>query len=245
MSLIIIRAVDFETTGLPPEGDLAKDAAKRLGAYPAIVEIGWCDLCVSPNSASADWLVDVPVSHLVNPGKAIPPEASAIHHITDDDVKGSPDRTAIRPLLVGKAAVFAAHNAAFEQAFFTGAGLPWICTLKAARRVWPNAPSHSNQALRYWLGLKTDSSLASPAHRAGPDAYVTALLLRRLFESGATLEQMLEWTTLPSLLPQVTFGKHRGKSWSELPLDYLEWLANKSDMDVDTKFTAKHWIDAQ
>ena len=49
-------------------------------------------------------------------------------------------------------------------------------------------------------------------------------------------------TTVP-LLPKVTFGKHRGQAWSELPGDYLSWLVNKSDMDADTKFTARHWLD--
>jgi exodeoxyribonuclease X len=53
---------------------------------------------------------------------------------------------------------------------------------------------------------------------------------------------MIEWTAGPSLLPRITFGKHRGANWSDVPFDYLEWLAFKSDMDADTKFTAKHWI---
>jgi len=233
---MLIRVIDFETTGFPPEGELARAAAKRLGTYPAIVEIGWCDLIDQET-------VGHPTSTLVNPGRSIPSEASAIHHIIDSDVATSPPREQVRPQLMEAAEAFAAHNASFEQAFFTGGTLPWICTLKAARRIWPDAPSHSNQALRYWLGLEADRETASPAHRAGPDAYVTALLLRSLFHAGATFEQMVEWTKVPSLLPRLAFGKHRGTSWTEVPIDYLEWLAFKSDMGEDEKFTARHYLD--
>jgi exodeoxyribonuclease X len=29
----------------------------------------------------------------------------------------------------------------------------WVCTYKCALRIWPDLPSHGNQALRYHLGL--------------------------------------------------------------------------------------------
>ena len=54
----------------------------------------------------------------------------------------------------------AAHNADFETKFFEPM-LPVICTYKAALRVWPDAPSHSNGALRYWL---EDQGKVSPSH---------------------------------------------------------------------------------
>lgn len=37
--------------------------------------------------------------------------------------------------------------------------------------------------------------------------------------------------------------KHRGKRWEEAPRDYLDWIVRKSDLDEDTKFTAKHYLD--
>jgi exodeoxyribonuclease X len=96
--------------------------------------------------------------------------------------------------------------------------------------------------LRYYLGLDLDEALAMPPHRAGPDTYVTGFILVEALNL-ASVEDMMAWTNAPSLLPRVNFGKHRGQAWSELPGDYLSWLVNKSDMDVDTKFTAKHWLD--
>ena len=29
----------------------------------------------------------------------------------------------------------------------------------------------------------------------------------------------------------INFGKHKGKDWSELEEDYVEWVANKSNVD--------------
>lgn len=215
---MIIRVVDFETTGMPPDA--------------AVVEAGWYDV-----GNSSNWLLGA-TSSLVNPGRPIPPEAMAVHHIEDSDVYGAPAAAAVFDRLNDGADVFAAHHAAFERAFFQGDGHRWICTLKAARRMWPDAPSHSNQTLRYWLKLPLSRSAAEPAHRALPDAYVTAWLLHTLIQAGATIEQMIEWTEQPSLLPRVTFGKHRGLKWSEVNFSYLAWM-QKQDFDEDVLFTVQ------
>ena len=42
----------------------------------------------------------------------------------------------------------------------------------------------------------------------------------------------------------MTFGKHKGQRYDAAPRDYLEWIVNKSDMDEDTKFSAKYWLSA-
>ena len=204
-----------------------------------VCEIGWVDV-YSPYST--EWEVSELTGMLVNPGIPMPPEARSIHHISDADLVGAPPiTTGFLALSKGEPDVFVAHNAAFEQAFFTGGDTKWICTLKVARRLWPECPSHSNQCLRYWLGLELDDALAMPPHRAAPDAFVTAHILVEALKI-ATVEQMIQWTSEPSLLPSVSFGMHRGKAWADLPYDYLGWIVNKSNMDADTKFTAKHWM---
>jgi exodeoxyribonuclease X len=143
---------------------------------------------------------------------------------------------------------FVAHNAKFEREFFAGAGIPWICTRKVGMRLWPDAPNHQNQTFRYFLGidddLTFDNAAAMPPHRAGPDAYVTAHIFARAW-ADATIEEMIDWTNKPSLLPGVmNFGKHKGVLWSACDRGYLQWIANQPDMDEDKKFTAKHYLAA-
>jgi exodeoxyribonuclease X len=220
-----IRVVDLETTGKNPTD--------------AIVEIAAVDLV-------GDEIIVIG-SDLVKPFVPIPPEASAVHHITDSDVSGCPPLEDHLPHYLdysGSAGVsaFAAHNWQFEAQWLGDAigERPAICTYKCALRAWPEAPAHNNQTLRYWLKPKGLSGLiASTAHRALPDAYVTAFILRELLQV-ASFEELVDWTKRPALLPRVNFGKHRGCEWSDVPLDYLAWIIDKSDMSGDIKFTAAH-----
>ena len=75
-----------------------------------------------------------------------------------------------------------------------------------------------------------------PAHRAFPDAYVTAFHLRDMLNE-ASVEQLLEWSRLPGLLPRVRYGPDRGKDWREIDDDSLTGFLG--DRDVDIRFTAE------
>lgn len=216
---MIIRCIDFETTGIPSEAD-----------KHAIVEIGWSDL--------ADGEVSAPHSVLCNPGRPIPHEAMAVHHITNEDVA---DATGILDVL-GVPDYFAAHNADYERQFFA-TDIPMICTYKAALRLWPDAASHSLQFLRYHLALPVHRDLAAMPHRAGPDAYVCAHLMRRILtDDRASIDDMVRWSNGPALLPRCPMGKHRGKKWEDVPTDYLQWVIGAPDMDVNVKANAKHHL---
>jgi exodeoxyribonuclease X len=226
-----IRVIDLETTGFPED------------AVSGICEVGYTDL-------TADWKVHDTVSFLVNPGHPIPPQTRAIHHISDADVVGaiSPDVALMRLMEgMGEDDVFAAHNSKFEQAFFAGGGRRWICTMQCAKHLFPDAPGFSNQTLRYWLNLDEemeDVDRATPPHRAGPDTYVTALILARLV-FASNVDELVRLTTAPVLLRDVTFGKHKGAKWAGLPWDYLNWVATKSDLGADEKHTARHYLGAR
>jgi exodeoxyribonuclease X len=223
---MLLKVIDFETDGMPPDA--------------RICEVGYCDVRTYDSDPAE---IGDPVGMLIHTGRPMPPDARAIHHISAVDlVDAPPVETVWTTLREGEPSVFVAHHAAFEKALFTGGETPWICTLKVARRLWPESPSHSNQCLRYHLNLALDESLAMPPHRAAPDSYVTGFILLEALKL-ASVEDMIAWSSQPSLLPRVTFGKHRNQEWSALPPDYLSWLVNKSTMDEDTKFTAKHWLD--
>ena len=203
--------VDVETTGLDPEAD-------------RIVEIGWCD-----QRGMGDY-------QLIDPGMPIPPQASGVHHITDEMV-----RTAPTTLPEITARHYVAHGSRFEAAFLPELG-PWIDTYRCALRAWPDAPDHKLQTLRYWLGLRHIPGVGHlQPHRALYDAVVASQVFGRLLDAECTLEQMLEWSIEPAVLRVVGFGKHGGKPWSEVPRDYLRWILTQ-DFDEDVIHTARYHL---
>lgn len=222
--MAIIRVIDFETTGFePPDAE--------------VCEVGLCDLDTEARAVAdaRTWLCGV---------KAMPPEVRAVHHIRLSDCDGLSPFNA-EEMFTGKVDAVAAHNADFELRFFD-AKVPVICTYKAALRVWPDAPSHSNGALRYWLEdqgiIAPDHDKTQPAHRAGPDAYTTAHILLALLNAGHTGREMVAWTKEPKMLPSCTIGKFKGKPWSEVEDGFLGWMLRQADMDKDLKWNAQREI---
>ncbi len=220
-----IRVIDLETAG---------------SSRNAVCEIGWQDVACNANGV---WvLTDERGAHFVHPGQAISVETMAIHHIQDAAVADAPHWKQIAPKVLRNADVcaLAAHRAAFEQRYCTPqltGGLPWICTWKCALRLWPELPRFSNQMLRYQrMPEGLIHTLGLPAHRAMPDAYVTAHHLRDLL-NAASLEQLLSWSAEPGLLPRVPAGPDRGKAWSRLSVEGLK--AFLQDRDGDIRFSAR------
>ncbi len=226
MSKARIRVIDLETAG--------------IGAND-VCEIGWQDVGLDDGGR---WIVtEERGAHLVNPGRPISPETMAVHHILDEQVADAPYWKEVAPDILrpeGGVAALAAHRAAFEQRYCTprlAGGAAWICTWKCALRIWPELPRFSNQMLRYQRkpeGLVHEIGL--PAHRAMPDAYVTAHHLRDLL-NAASIEQLLQWSSEPGLLPRVPSGPGRGKSWDRLGMEALQDYLG--DRDADIRFSAQ------
>lgn len=221
-----IRVIDLETGGNGPND---------------VCEIGWQDVVLGQDGR---WQVDGERGGLlVNPGRPMSPDTMAIHHIIDADVVDAPYWRDVASSVLqpdGGVIALAAHRAAFEQRYCTprlSGGAAWICTWKCALRVWPQLSGFSNQKLRYQRmpeGLVREIGL--PAHRATPDAYVTAHHLRDLLNE-APLQQLLVWSQQPGLLPRVRSGPDRGKSWDRLGEAALREFC--VDRDVDVRFTAE------
>lgn len=167
---------------------------------------------------------------LVNPGIPIPPETSAIHHITDRDVADAPPIEIVWQALTdfaGPDALCVAHNAEFDRSFVTPLrDRTWLCTLRFARHLWPDAPNHKNQTLRYWLGLEIPFV---GAHRALVDVDVTAQIFFRELETYRErryewdINAVAEYIKRPIPYSVMDFGKHKGLPLSAVPLDYLRW----------------------
>ena len=95
-------AIDLETTGLHPR----RDAIVSLAAIPFL------------DGAPAPGYVT-----LVDPGRAIPPESTAIHGLTDGMVRGAPplERALRGADAVIEGAVLVGHNVGFDAAMLTRA----------------------------------------------------------------------------------------------------------------------------
>ena len=224
----IVRVIDLETTGNAPPAH-------------GVLEVGWQDVALGEDGRWELW--EDGGQRFVNPGRPIPPITQAVHHILDEWVADAPMwQDAARPVLDPwpRRLALAAHRADFEQQFCTPNlthGAEWICTWKCALRLWPDSPAFSNQVLRYWrkpAGMDHERGL--PAHRAFPDAYVTAFHLRDMLNE-ASLAQLIEWSRQPGLLPRVRFGPDRGKSWNEITEVSLNGFLG--DRDPDVRFTAE------
>lgn len=212
-----ILIVDTETTGLDPERD-------------SLLELGWADLADLSAAGSS----------FVKFDGRIPPEAQATHHIRQIDVLSAPPRKeVVDKLRALEPTLLVAHNAAFDQSMLPELeDYSWLCTWRCARHLWSQAPSHSLQVLRYWLGLEVETPPDLAPHRALYDVLVTRELLR-LILSRHPLEELLKLQDMPVLLATVHFGKHKGMLWKDVPRDYLSWLLRQQDLDSDVRHTAQ------
>lgn len=144
---------DTETTGTRPD----KDRIIEIAAY--------------------DPVLGRTFEHLIHPGIPIPPDATAIHKITDEMVANSPSFAKIARDFIsfceGDVVLIAHNNDQFDKLFLIEEGkrhqiimptFPMIDSLKWARKYRPDLPRHSLQFLRQIYGFTENN-----AHRALDD----------------------------------------------------------------------------
>lgn len=194
-------------------------------------------------------------SSLVNPGIPIPPEASAVHHLTDEDVASAPPiEDAMMPFFDDEFDFVAAHQSSFDKRMMDFGQAPWVCTLKLSRVVYPEAPSHKNQFLRYWLKLPKlvhSIGIEGAAHRALYDSEVTSYLFDHLLRKAVSddpIAKMIHVSNNPALLKTCRLKKHEGKLWKDVPKDYLNWILNPrtphpQPFDEDIVYTARYYYE--
>jgi len=220
-----IYLFDVETTGLS-------------GARDRICEIAalrWLPPSVRAEVPSLEW------STLVNPGIPIPAGARAVHGIGDDDVVDAPSvEQAIATFnrFVPETALIVAHHIAFDRSFVDLGARRQACTLRIARRLWPQAPSHKNAELAAWLGVDIS---AYRRHRALADVSMTAAIFDRIVARLTELDgvppsadRIATWCEDAPTVTVLPFGKYRGVALRDVPLDYLCY-AQKSWSDVESR----------
>ncbi len=203
---------------------------------------------------------------LYKPATKIPPEASAVHHITNKMVENKPsfkdsgDLSKIKKLFEDENSIVVAHNAPFDLMIIAKEGIipnKFICTLRVVRYLDKEGKieRYNLQYLRYLLELDTDAI----AHDAMGDVVVLEKLLNYIknkmmeeekIDEDEVVEKMVEISSHPSLLRSFNFGKYNGKKIEEvLATDrgYLEWLLaqklQSDQIDEDWIYTLKHHLD--
>lgn len=205
---------DTETTGIRSE----KDRIIEIAAY--------------------DPLNETTFEKLVNPGCPIPPDATAIHHITNEMVAAAPAFSDVMSEFVefcqGDVVLIAHNNDGFDYHFLKAefgrcsrAMPPWkfLDSLKWARRYRRDLPRHTLQFLREIYQIP-----ANNAHRALDDVVV----LHKIFSymtDDLPIEEVFALLNTPRELQHMPFGKHQGMPLKNLPKDYVKWLAGSGAFD--------------
>jgi DNA polymerase-3 subunit epsilon len=175
---------------------------------------------------------------LINPGMPIPPEATAIHRITDAMVENAGSFKEVGQAFIdfcGPDAVLIAHNNdAFDKLFVeneckrAGLTMPqwkYIDTLKWARKYRSDLPRHTLQSLREVYGIPPNQ-----AHRALDDVMVLHQIFSQMIDD-LPIETVLSLQQQTKQLTRMPFGKHQGKALSEIPRDYVRWMAGSGAFD--------------
>lgn len=214
-----ILIADVETTG--------------VSASDEIVELSFIEVDESLNTIFT-------YEQQFKPTCEIHPAASAAHGLVADDLKDKPAIGGAFGGCSGFDDVFLiAHNAQFDygflKKFWNIKGM--LCTLRVARRIYPDMDAHNLQFLRYAMDLNIPRAEAA-AHSAMGDVIVlTALLKRMVDDFGKPLPQLVDHFSNPIKLTTMPFGKHKDKLIRSLPFGYRKWLLGLPDLDDDLRHT--------
>ena len=195
----------------------------------------------------------------------IPPEASAITHITNKMVSNKPafkqsnNYETIKLLFEDPNSVVVAHNAKFDIAIMANEDIfpsNFICTLRVARALDKDnvIPQYKLQYLRYYLDIEIEAE----AHDALGDVLVLEKLYERLLtkimkednlDEQKAIEKMIDISSRPSLMNIFNFGKYNGKTVadvSQMDRGYLEWMLAQKEQNPDNEedriYTLKYYL---
>lgn len=196
------------------------------------------------------------VNELFKPPLPISIDSMCVHHITNQMVekkpvfKNSAPYRKLTDLFRDDTNILVAHNAKFDVDMLVKEGIypqKVICTLKLARHMDPEGkiPKYNLQYLRYFLRIEIEAN----AHDALGDILVLEKLFERIFVKmskslgpAAVENRMMQISSKPVLLSRMFFGEHKGELFKDIPVDYLQWLSGKDDLDEDMQFTIGHYL---
>lgn len=169
------------------------------------------------------------------PTKAISFGAMAVHHILPSDLVDCPPNSEFR--LPNDIRYMIGHKVDFDWEVAGSLNVKRICTLAMARRVWPDAESHTLGALCYMLGRDLEAVRLElrDAHNALADCYLCARVLYAVIEHCGedlrTWEDVYQFSERARIPTHMSFGKYAGWAVKDVPHDYRAWYSRQADTD--------------
>ncbi len=200
-------------------------------------------------------------NELVKPPIPIKFEAMAVHHITNEMVEDKPKikhtKAYQRLKELNEANNYLViHNAQFDLDMLKKEGFnPFfklIDTFRILKHLIPEG-KYSLQYNRYALGLyKKEPEICEKygieinAHDALGDVIVLGLLFEYLIKTyDKSFDELVELTQKPVLYDKFYTGKYKFKDIKEVLIkdpDYIEFLLNTADIDMDVKYSIEHHL---
>ncbi len=182
---------------------------------------------------------------LVNPDCIIPAESMAIHNITQDMVASKPMIKQVLPefLKMIEGHIIVGHGIGFDISLIAAEAercqiptkilqAPTLDTLRLARH-YGESPINSLDKLRQHFNIE-----AQGAHRAMSDVMVNIEVFKALCTGYKTTEEVVSILQKPIKLRAMPLGKHKGRKFNEIPIEYLQW-AEKKDFDQDLLYSIR------
>ncbi len=220
----IFVCIDCESTGLDPEKDRMIEIAIARFTFDQILQ---------------------KFETLIDPERGIPQISQEIHKISSEMLQGKPKVGQILPdvLKMINGHILVGHGVGFDIALIAAEAkrnqIPteiekqsFIDTLRLAR-YYGESPINSLERLRQHFNIEPEG-----AHRAMSDVIVNIEVFKYLAKSFQSTEQLLKTLEKPIKLKVMPLGKHKGRRFDEVPLEYLLW-AERKDFDQDLLFSIR------
>lgn len=223
----VFVCLDCESTGLDPENDRIIEVAAVAFTFEKTID---------------------QFESLINPECDIPEASQKIHNISQEMVQDKPTIEKILPTLIKfiEGHILVGHGIAFDIALIENAAkrkcIPirkphrrHIDTLRLAR-LYGESPINSLEKLRQHFNIQAEG-----AHRAMNDVIVNIEVFKYLCKTYKTTEDLIQRLERPIRLKTMPLGKHKGRRFEEIPIEYLLWAARK-DFDEDLLFSIRKEI---
>jgi DNA polymerase-3 subunit epsilon len=223
----IFVCLDCESTGLDPNKDRMIEIAAARFTFDQILQ---------------------KYETLVDPECDIPQISQDIHKISREMLIGKPKVGEILPQLLKMidGHILVGHGITFDIALIAAEAKrnqipnqihkqPFIDTLRMAR-LYGESPVNSLEKLRQHFNIEPEG-----AHRAMSDVTVNIEVFKYLAKPYSTTEQLLKALEKPIKLKTMPLGKHKGRRFDEIPIEYLLW-AERKDFDQDLLYSIRSEI---